>query len=93
MKPAIAACLALGIMLGACSPYPGYGYPAYEPVVLAPGLLDECTVIRREIARQQRIAELSGVMASPLVEGSARLNVYNVISGLQQRAAIAGCPA
>jgi hypothetical protein len=93
MKPAIAAFLALGALLGGCTPYPGYGYPAYEPVVLAPGLLDDCTVIRREIARQQRIAEQSGVMSSLLVEGSARLNAYNVITGLQQRAAIAGCPA
>jgi hypothetical protein len=92
MKSAIAAIFALGVSLCGCAPYPGYGYPAYEPVVLAPGLLDECTVIRREIARQQRIAEQSGVMSSVLVEGSARLNVYNVITGLQQRAAIAGCP-
>lgn len=92
MKPAIAAILALGAALGGCTPYPGYGYPSYEPVVLAPGLLDECTVIRREIARQQRIADQSGIMASALVEGSVRLNTYNVIIGLQQRAAIAGCP-
>jgi hypothetical protein len=62
-------------------------------VAAAPGLLDECTVIRREIVRQQRIAEQSGVMASPLVEASVQLNVANVITGLRQRAAIAGCPA
>jgi hypothetical protein len=93
MKPTIAAFLALGVAIGGCAPYPGYGYPAPEAVVTAPGLLDECTVIRREIARQQRIAEQSGVMTSPLVEASVQLNVYNVIIGLQQRAAIAGCPA
>jgi hypothetical protein len=62
-------------------------------MVTAPGLLDECTVIRREIARQQRIAEQSGVMAGPLVQASVQLNTTNVIIGLQQRAAIAGCPA
>jgi hypothetical protein len=90
MKPAIAAFFGLGLGLGGCAPYP---YPPPAPVVLAPGLLDECTVIRREIARQQRIAEQSGVMSSLLVEGSVRLNTYNVITGLQQRAAIAGCPA
>jgi hypothetical protein len=93
MKPAIAAVLALGVVLGGCAPYPGYGYPAPATMVTAPGLLDECTVIRREIARQQRIAEQSGVMAGPLVQASVQLNTTNVIIGLQQRAAIAGCPA
>ena len=93
MKPAFAAILALGVVLGGCAPYPGYGYPAPRTMVTEPGLLDECTLIRREIARQQRIAEQSGIMASPLVDASVRLNVYNVITGLQQRAAIAGCPA
>jgi hypothetical protein len=97
MKPAIAAFLGLGLTagvgLGGCAPYPTYPYPPPTPVVLAPGLLDECTVIRREIVRQERIAEQSGVMSSLLVEGSARLNAANVIIGLQQRAAIAGCPA
>jgi hypothetical protein len=93
MKPAIAAIFALDVVLAGCAPYPGYPYAPPTPVVTAPGLLDECTVIRREIARQQRIAEQSSVMSSLLVEGSARLNVYNVITGLQQRAAIAGCPA
>jgi hypothetical protein len=99
MKRTVAAVLAMGlaadILLGGCTPYPGYGYPPPPtPLVSDQGLLlDECTVIRREIARQQRIADYSGVMATPLTEASVRLNVYNVIIGLQQRAAIAGCPA
>jgi hypothetical protein len=52
---------------------------------------EECTLIRSEIARQQRIAELSPVMETALVEAAVRLNVSNVISGLETRAAIVGC--
>ena len=89
MKPAIAALLALGALCGGCAPYPGYGYPAPRPMASE----QECTAIRQEIARQQRIAEDSGVMTSPLVQWSILLNTTNVITGLQQQAAIAGCPA
>ncbi|HWB47911.1 MAG TPA: hypothetical protein VG651_02280 [Stellaceae bacterium] len=92
MKPAIAAILTLGVIVGGCAPDPGYVYPAPAPSLTEQGLLDECTVIRREIARQQRIAELSGVMASPLADVATQLNVSNVITGLRQRAVVAGCP-
>ena len=92
MKPACAAILATGVVLAACAPYPVYVYPAPTPLLTDQGLLDECTVIRREITRQQRIAEQSGVMTTALVEASVWVNASNVIHGLQQRAAIAGCP-
>jgi hypothetical protein len=49
-------------------------------------------MIRSEIAQQLRTAELSGIMASALVEASVRLNVANIIAGLETRAAIEGCP-
>ena len=48
-------------------------------------------MIRDQIVRQQRIAETSGIMATGLVEASVRLNTWNVINGLQERAAIEGC--
>lgn len=94
-KPPIAACLAICAALAACAPYPG---PVAQNSAPAPLVADrahgeECLQIRDEIARQQRIAELSGVMATALVEASVRLNVANVINGLETRAALAGCRA
>jgi hypothetical protein len=93
MKPASAVFLAIGSLLSACAPYPVYVNQAPTPLAAGPGQQEECVLIGREIARQQRIAELSGVMATALVEASVRLNVSNVISGLETRAAIAGCRA
>jgi hypothetical protein len=88
MKSAAAITLTLGILLSACAPYPAYVDQAPTPLMAD---REECLLISREIARQQRIAELSGVMATALVEASARLNAANVISGLEARAAIEGC--
>ena len=90
MKPA--AVLAISIMLSACAPYPVYVYQAPVPLVADRAQLRECSLIRSELVRQQRIAAYSGVMATPLVEASVRLNVANVVAGLETRAAIAGCP-
>jgi hypothetical protein len=92
MSPASAAILAIGVVLSGCAPYPRYVQQAPIPLVVDREHQDECTLIRKEIARQQSIAESSGVMATALVEGAVRLNVSNVISGLETRAAIAGCP-
>jgi len=85
--------LAMGMTVTGCTPYPVYVSPAPAPLLADTGWRrDECTMIRREIARQQAIAASSGVMASLLVEGAMRLNAANVITGLETRAAIAGCP-
>jgi hypothetical protein len=89
MKQAAVFFLAISVMLGGCTPYP---HVAQAPVPLTPEQQRECAMIRREIARQQRVATLSPVMQTLLVEGAARLNTYNVITGLEQRAAIEGCP-
>lgn len=53
--------------------------------------LRECAMLRNEIARQQYIAEMSGVNSTLLVEASVRVNVWNTINALQERAAIEGC--
>jgi hypothetical protein len=87
-----AALLAGGIVVSACSPYPVYVVEAPTPLVSDPRHQTECAMIRTEIAQQLRTAELSGIMASALVEASVRLNVANVIAGLETRAAIEGCP-
>jgi hypothetical protein len=97
MKPASTVILAISIVLSGCVRYPTYVYqaPVYQapvPLVVDRERQDECILIRKEIARQQSIAVSSGVMATALVEGAVRLNVSNVISGLETRAAIAGCP-
>jgi hypothetical protein len=90
MKPAVAAILATALALSGCVAYP-------VPVAQGPTPLlagqdrEECILIRSEIARQQRIAALSPVMETALVEAAVRLNVSNVISGLETRAAIEGC--
>ena len=91
MKP-IAVLFALAVGLAGCAPYPVYVYQAPVPLVASRAQWDECVLIRQEIIRQQAIAVSSGVMATALVEGAVRLNVANVIAGLQARAAIAGCP-
>ena len=92
MKPLAAVILPLGVVLSACAPYPVYVSQGPIPLVVDRAQLQECALIRREIARQQRIAETSGIMATPLVEGAVRLNASNVVSGLETRAAIDGCP-
>jgi hypothetical protein len=92
MRPTTAVLLATGVSLSACAPYPVPVGPAPTPLVAASSLSAKCLMIRDQIARQQRIAALSGVMSSALVEASVRLNTYNVISGLEQLAAIEGCP-
>jgi len=92
MKPSAAVLLVLAVVAPACAPAPVYVTPA--PVVAAadPAWQRECAQIRWDIARQQRIAATSGIMATALVEGAVRLNTYNVISGLEARAALEGCP-
>jgi len=89
MQRFVVLILAIGALLAGCAPYP---YVAQAPVPLTLEQQRECTMIRREIARQQRIATLSPVMETLLVEGAVRINTYNVITGLEQRAAIEGCP-
>jgi hypothetical protein len=92
MRQPLAAVIVIGLAVSGCVPGPVYvQQSAYRPVPLDPARQDECLMIRREIARQQRIAEMSGVMATALVEASVRLNAANVIAGLDTRAAIAGC--
>lgn len=93
MKSATAAVLAISAVLSGCAPYPTYvgQIPAPAPLLADRAHREECLQIRGEIARQERIAELSGVMSTALVEASVRLNVSNVIAGLETRAAIAGC--
>ena len=93
MKSVAAIMLAIGLALSGCVAYPVAVSPAPIPLAADPGLQEECTLIRQEIARQRRIAELSPVMETPLVEGAVRLNVSNVVYGLETRAAIEGCPA
>jgi hypothetical protein len=88
------AMLAIGFGLAGCVQPPAP--PAYAAQVPPPRPLfaptrPECLMIYDEIARQERIAALSGVMSTALVEASARLNAANVIAGLRQRAAIEGC--
>ncbi|HTQ34305.1 MAG TPA: hypothetical protein VMI30_09055 [Stellaceae bacterium] len=89
MKQSAVLIFSISVMLGGCTPYP---HVAQAPVPLTPEQQRECAMIRREIARQQRIATLSPVMETLLVEGAVRLNTYTVITGLEQRAAIEGCP-
>jgi hypothetical protein len=92
MNPGRAALLAGGIVVSACSPYPAYVAEAPTPLVGEPTRERECAMIRAEIAEQLRTAELSGIMATVLVEASVRLNAANVVAGLETRAAIEGCP-
>ena len=93
MKPASAVFLAMSLVFSGCAPQPAYVNPAPTPLLSDREHWEECTQIRDEIISQQRIAEQSGVMATALVEAAVRLNVSNVISGLERRAAIAGCRA
>jgi len=81
-----AAAIAASLALGACAPYPVYVAPAPAPAaVVDPAQQEQCRLIRREIADQQRIAAFSGVMATALVEASTRLNAAT-------EAALIGCP-
>jgi hypothetical protein len=83
---------ATGIALSGCATAPIYtAQNGSPPPLLDPGKQRECTVIRDEIAQEQRTAELSGIMASALVEASVRLNAFNVVTGLESRAALEGC--
>ena len=93
MKHSVAALIAAGIALAGCAPPPPYPYEAVNlrPVPLDPAHLRECAMLRDHIARQQYIAEMSGVNSTLLVEGSVRVNVWNTINALQERAAIEGC--
>jgi hypothetical protein len=92
MKPMAVVLLSLAAVLSGCAPYPLYVSQGPIPLVADPAWRRECAQIRWEIARQQQIAATSGIMATALVEGSVRLNTYNVISGLTARAALQGCP-
>ncbi|MBV9551339.1 MAG: hypothetical protein JO032_00975 [Alphaproteobacteria bacterium] len=92
MRCALVLGFALAPGLCGCAP-PVYVAEAPPPVMLVnPALAAECAMIGAEIARQRRIADLSGVMATALVEGAVRVNVTNAIGGLEKRAAIEGCP-
>jgi hypothetical protein len=93
VKHSVAALIAAGIALAGCAPPPPYPYEAanQRPVPLDPAHLRECAMLRDQIARQQYIAETSGINANAIVEASVRLNTWNVINGLQERAAVEGC--
>jgi hypothetical protein len=88
-----AALLGLAVALSACAPNPASvpPAPAAVPLVADRGHEEECSLIRDEIARQQRIAEMSPAMDTLLVEAAVRLNASNVIYDLRTRAAIEGC--
>ena len=84
-----AGVLAIGIMLAGCVPPPG---PLVaRPVALDPATLQQCALIGQEIAEQQRNAAFGSVDATPLVQAAVQINAYNVITGLQTRAALIGC--
>lgn len=92
MKHLVAAVIAMGAVLAGCAPPPVYTAQAALPVPLVEQRRQQdCAMLAAELARQQRIAELSGVMANALVEASVRLNTVNVINGIETRAALAGC--
>ena len=101
MQRRVAVGFAIGLAVSACAPYPvqqsAVPSPPQQPAAPVPLVVDprqreECAVIRSELAREQRIAQTSGVMATPLVQATTLLNVNIVISSLQERAAIEGCP-
>lgn len=92
MKRAAAVSCAIGAIVAGCAPYPVAMSPAPVPLVADHAQQDECALIRAELARQQTVAAYSGVMAGPLVQGAVLMNVSTVVSGLQTRAAIEGCP-
>jgi hypothetical protein len=85
-----ATILAVGILLAGCVPPPGP--PVARPVALDPATLQQCALIGHEIAEQRRNAAFGGVDATPLVQAAVQINAYNVITGLQSRAALIGCP-
>jgi hypothetical protein len=84
-----AAAFAIGIILAGCAQPPPT--PVARPVALDPWTLNECVLIGHEIADQQRHAALGDIDATPLVRAAVQINAYNVINGLQNRAAIIGC--
>jgi hypothetical protein len=92
MRHAAAVILAMGLVVAGCVPYPAYPPPAPIPLVMTAEQQHECAVIRSELARQETIAAYSGVMTTPLVQGSILINNWNVIQSLYARAALAGCP-
>ena len=90
MKHAVA--FAIGIMLAGCVPPPAApGPPATRPVALDPATVEQCALIGREIAEQQRNAAFGSIDATSLVQAAVQINAYNVIDGLRARAAIIGC--
>jgi hypothetical protein len=84
-----AVVLAISLAVAGCAPYPP---PGPIPLVMTAEQLRECAVIRSELFRQETIAAYSGVMTTPLVQGSVLINSWNVIQSLYARAALAGCP-
>ena len=92
MTRAAAVSCAIAMIVGGCAPYPVAVAPAPVPLVAYRAHWDECALIRSELARQQNIAAYSGVMSGPLVQGAVLMNVSTVVSSLQTRAAIEGCP-
>jgi hypothetical protein len=93
MKHAATVILTIGLIVAGCAPYPAYPPPpAPTPLAMSAEQQRECAVIRSELARQQTIADYSGVMTTPLVQGAVLINTANVIYSLRTRAALAGCP-
>ncbi len=93
MKHPALLIITIGLGVAGCAPPPPPAalVAVQPPIVLDPVRQRECAALRSEIAKQQRIAEMSGIMATWLVEASVRLSAANVITGLQTRAAIEGC--
>ena len=92
MRAARVVVLAASAAVSACAPYPVYAPPPPLPLIASGEHLRKCAMLREEIGHQQRVAASSGVMETWLVEGAVRLNAANAISGLEQQAAIEGCP-
>jgi hypothetical protein len=90
MKHAATVMLTIGFAVAGCAPYPPPPVPT--PLVMTAEQQRECAVIRSELFRQETIAAYSGVMTTPLVQGSVLINSWNVIQSLYARAALAGCP-
>ena len=86
-----AAALTFGIVLAGCAPAPPPPGPAARPVALDPATVNECNLIGREIAEQQRTAAFAVLDTTPLAQAAAQVNAYNVINNLRARAAIIGC--
>ena len=89
MKQFAAIAIATGVLVSGCAPPTQVAYR--PPIPLDPWRQRECAMIWQAIADEQYHAQFSGVMATSLVEAAMRLNSYNVVTGLQTRAAIIGC--